>query len=249
MVNKKAEVVRVYLPPDANCLLSVIDHCLRSRHYVNVVIAGKHPAPQWLSMAAAVSHCAAGIGRWAWASNDQGGEPDLVMACCGDVPTLETLAAVAILRGRLPDLTIRVVNVVDLMKLQSQAEHPHGLGDAEFDALFTRDKPVIFAFHAYPALIHRLTYSRNNHHNFHVHGYREEGTITTPFDMTVLNELDRYHLAISAVRHLPQTGSAGTLLTQSLEAQLVEHRRHINKYGQDLPEIRNWTWEQRPIQE
>ncbi|HWB99150.1 MAG TPA: phosphoketolase family protein, partial [Bryobacteraceae bacterium] len=199
VVNKKAEVVRVYLPPDANCLLSIMDHCLRSRHYVNVVVAGKHPAPQWLDMDAAEKHCAAGIGVWQWASNDQDVEPDVVMACCGDVPTLETIAAVSLLREHLPELKIRVVNVVDLMKLQPQSEHPHGLSDREFDELFTRDKPVIFAFHAYPWLIHRLTYRRTNHDNIHVRGYKEEGTITTPFDMTVLNDLDRFHLAIDAI--------------------------------------------------
>jgi xylulose-5-phosphate/fructose-6-phosphate phosphoketolase len=242
VVNKKAEVVRVYLPPDANCLLSVMDHCLRSRHYVNVVIAGKHPAPQWLSMDAALKHCAAGISTWDWASNDHECPPDVLMACCGDVPTLETLAAVCILREHLPDLRIRVVNIVDLMKLQPTSEHPHGLSDPDFDALFTRDKPVIFAFHAYPALIHRLTYQRTNHGNFHVHGYREEGTITTPFDMTVLNELDRFHLAMSAVKHVPQTGPAGALLQHKLQELLVEHRRYINENGQDLPEIRNWRW-------
>ena len=202
-MNKKAEVVRVYLPPDANCLLSVMDHCLRSRHYVNVVIAGKHPAPQWLTMDAAVEHCTAGIGIWEWASNDQAAAPDVVMACCGDVPTLETLAAVSILREHLPDLKIRVVNVVDLMKLQPQIEHPHGLSDMDFDELFTKDKPVIFAFHGYPWLIHRLTYRRTNHDNLHVRGYKEEGTITTPFDMTVLNDLDRFHLVLDVIDRLP----------------------------------------------
>src|SRR6185312_4563560 len=215
VVNKKASVVRVYLPPDANCLLSVMDHCLRSLHYVNVVIAGKHPAPQWLTMDQAVRHCSEGIGIWSWASNDQDADaPDLVMACCGDVPTLETLAAVSILREHLPELKIRVVNVVDLMRLQPRAEHPHGLDDTDFDALFTRDRPVIFAFHAYPYLIHRLTYRRTNHDNIHVRGYREEGTVTTPFDMTVLNELDRFHLVISAIDRLPQTGNQGTYLKQ-----------------------------------
>ncbi|MET0280444.1 MAG: phosphoketolase family protein [Steroidobacteraceae bacterium] len=242
VVNKKAAVVRVYLPPDANCLLSVVDHCLRSRHYVNVVIAGKHPAPQWLSMEAAVTHCAAGIGAWEWAGNAAAGEPDVVMACCGDVPTLETLAAVSILREHLPQLRIRVVNVVDLMKLQAQAEHPHGLSDAHFDALFTRDKPVIFAFHAYPALVHRLTYRRANHANFHVHGYREEGTITTPFDMTVLNELDRFHLAMGAVHCAPHTGAAGQKLILKLEERLAEHRAYINREGQDLPDVSSWRW-------
>jgi len=243
VVNKKAEVVRVYLPPDANCLLSVMDHCLRSRHYVNVVVAGKHPAPQWLTMDDAVKHCTRGIGLWPWASNDHDGEPDVVMACCGDVPTLETLAAVSIMRRRLPALRIRVVNVVDLMKLQPQSEHPHGMTDGEFDALFTRDKPVIFAFHAYPWLIHRLTYRRTNHHNIHVRGYKEEGTITTPFDMTVLNEMDRFHLVMDAIDRLPQTGDPGTYLKQDLQDKLTEHRQYICKHGQDMPEIREWRWD------
>ena len=242
VVNKKAEVVRVYLPPDANCLLSVMDHCLRSRHYVNVVVAGKHPAPQWLSMDRAVAHCAAGVGIWQWASNDQGSEPDVVMACCGDVPTLETLAAVTILRQHLPELRIRVVNVVDLMKLQPQSEHPHGLSDAAFDALFTADKPVIFAFHGYPTLIHRLTYRRTNHHNIHVRGYKEEGTITTPFDMTVLNDMDRFHLVMDAIHRLPRTGDKGVALKRLIEAKLVEHKRYIDMNGQDMPEIRDWQW-------
>jgi len=242
VINKKAEIVRVYLPPDANCLLSVMDHCLRSRHYVNVVIAGKHPAPQWLSMQAAVEHCAAGIGIWQWASNDPGSGPDVVMACCGDVPTLETLAAVSILRTHLPELKIRVVNVIDLMKLQPPLEHPHGLSDTEFDELFTTDKPVIFAFHGYPWLIHRLAYRRTNHDNIHVRGYKEEGTITTPFDMTVLNDLDRFHLVMDTIDRLPQTGEAGTALKQQLTAKLLEHRQYINTFGEDMPEIRNWTW-------
>jgi xylulose-5-phosphate/fructose-6-phosphate phosphoketolase len=242
VVNKKAEVVRVYLPPDANCLLSVMDHCLRSRHYVNVVIAGKHPAPQWLSMDAAVKHCSEGIGIWQWASNDQQSDPDVVMACAGDVPTLETLAAVSIMRQHLPALKIRVVNVVDLMKLQPDTEHPHGLSDNDFDSLFTRDKPVIFAFHAYPWLIHRLTYRRRNHANLHVRGYKEEGTITTPFDMTVLNDLDRFHLVIDTINRLPQTGSPGVYLKQQLQDKLVAHRHYIEKYGEDMPEVRHWTW-------
>jgi xylulose-5-phosphate/fructose-6-phosphate phosphoketolase len=242
VVNKKAEIVRVYLPPDANCLLSVMDHCLRSRHYVNVVIAGKHPAPQWLSMDAAVRHCTAGIGIWQWASNDQQSEPDLVMACAGDVPTLETLAAVSILRQHLPELKVRVVNVVDLMKLEPDTEHPHGLSDRDFDSLFTRDKPVIFAFHAYPWLIHRLTYRRHNHANLHVRGYKEEGTITTAFDMTVLNEMDRFHLVIDAINRLPQTGSPGIYLKQKLQDKLTDHKQYIDRHGEDMPEIRDWTW-------
>ncbi|MBO0930305.1 phosphoketolase family protein [Fibrella aquatilis] len=242
VVNKKAGIVRVYLPPDANCLLSVMDHCLRSRHYVNVVVAGKHPAPQWLSMEAARTHCAEGIGIWAWASNDEGTEPDAVMACCGDVPTLETLAAVTILRQHLPELKIRVVNVVDLLKLEQHTEHPHGLTDADYDALFTQDKPVIFAFHGYPWLVHRLTYNRSNNVNMHVHGYREEGTITTAFDMTVLNEMDRFHLAMDVIDRLPQLGNRGAYLKQSLKDKLVEHKHYITTHGEDMPEIRNWAW-------
>jgi len=242
VANKKAGIVRIYLPPDANCLLSVMDHCLRSRHYVNVVIAGKHPAPQWLTMDAAVKHCSEGIGIWDWASNDKASEPDVVMACCGDVPTLETLAAVSILREHLPEVRIRVVNVVDLMKLQPQSEHPHGLSDAEFDALFTVDKPVIFAFHAYPSLVHKLTYRRTNHGNIHVRGYKEEGTVTTPFDMTVLNDLDRFHLVIDTIDRLPQTGSKGAHLKHWLEDKLIVHKEYIGKHGEDLPEVRNWQW-------
>jgi xylulose-5-phosphate/fructose-6-phosphate phosphoketolase len=242
VVNKKAEVIRVYLPPDANCLLSVMDHCLRSRHYVNVVIAGKHAAPQWLSMDAAVEHCTEGIGIWDWASNDKGAEPDLVMAAAGDVPTLETLAAVSILRNSLPELKIRVVNVVDLMKLQPSTEHPHGLTDKDFDSIFTRDKPIIFAFHAYPWLIHRLTYRRTNHANLHVRGYKEEGTITTPFDMTVLNDMDRFHLVQDAIDRLPQLKGKGDYLKQEMKDKLVEHREYIYKEGRDMPEVRDWKW-------
>jgi xylulose-5-phosphate/fructose-6-phosphate phosphoketolase len=242
VVNKKAEVVRVYLPPDANCLLSVMDHCLRSRHYVNVVVAGKHPAPQWLSMEAAVNHCSEGIGIWQWASNDQGGEPDVIMGCAGDVPTLEILGAVSILRQELPQLKVRVVNVVDLMKLQPTSEHPHGLSDSDFDALFTKDKPVIFAFHGYPWLIHRLTYRRTNHANLHVRGYKEEGTITTPFDMAVLNDMDRFHLVMDCLTRLPQIGARADHLRQKLQDKLVEHKQYIDKHGQDMPEIRNWKW-------
>jgi xylulose-5-phosphate/fructose-6-phosphate phosphoketolase len=242
VVNKKASVVRVYLPPDANCLLSVWDHCLRSRHYINVVIAGKYQAPQWLTMEEAVKHCTAGIGIWDWASSDGDREPDVVMACCGDVPTLETLAAVSILREHLPDLKIRLVNVVDLMRLQPEIEHPHGLSDRDFDQLFTPDRPVIFAFHAYPWLIHRLTYRRTNHGNIHVRGYKEEGTITTPFDMTVLNDLDRFHLVMDAIDRLPHLGAKGADLKQAMQAKLIQHRQYINQNGQDLPEIRNWKW-------
>ena len=245
VANKKAEIVRVYLPPDANCLLSVMDHCLRSRDYVNVVIAGKHPSPQWLSMDAAAEHCRMGIGVWDWASNEDDSRPDVVMACCGDVPTLETLAAVSILHEHIPELRIRVVNVVDLMKLQSASEHPHGLTETDFNAMFSTYSPVIFAFHGYPSVVHKLTYRRMNHAHFHVHGYKEEGTITTPFDMTVLNELDRYHLAIDAICQLPQTGERGIALIPLLRDKLAEHRRHICKHGEDLPEIRHWQWKPR----
>ncbi len=242
VVNKKAGVIRVYLPPDANTLLSVTDHCLRSRDYVNVIVAGKQPAPQWLDMDAAAAHCAVGLGVWQWASNDQGGEPDVVMGCCGDVPTLETLAAVELLREHLPGLKIRVINVVDLMTLQSQSEHPHGLDDAAFDALFTRDKPVIFAYHGYPTLIHRLTYRRTNHDNIHVRGYNEEGTTTTPFDMGVLNRMDRFHLVLAVIERLGGLGEPGTQLASWLQARLAEHTRYIRQHGDDMPEIRDWRW-------
>ncbi len=242
VVNKKASIVRVYLPPDANCMLSVWDHCLRSRHYVNVVIAGKYHAPQWLTMQEAVVHCTMGIGIWEWAGTDKNTEPDVVMACSGDVPTLETLAAVSILRQHLPDLKIRVINVVDLMKLESNTQHPHGLSDQEFDALFTKDKPVIFAFHGYPALVHRLTYRRANHENIHVHGYKEEGTITTYFDMTVLNDLDRFHLVLDVISRLPNLGSKEKTLKLLMEEKLIEHKKYIVVHGFDMPEIRNWKW-------
>jgi len=242
VVNKKATIVRVYLPPDANCLLSVMDHCLRSYHYVNVMVAGKHPAPQWLNMEQAVAHCTRGIGIWDFASNDQDCEPDVVMACSGDVPTLETLAAVSILREQLPELKIRVINVVDLFKLEKSTEHTHGLTDKDYNELFTTDKPVIFAFHGYPWLVHRLTYNRANNVNMHVRGYKEEGTITTSFDMTVLNEMDRFHLVMDVIDRLPQTGSKGVYLKQLLQDKLTEHKHYISTNGKDMPEILNWKW-------
>jgi len=242
VVNKKADVVRVYLPPDTNCLLSVADHCLRSRHYVNVIVAGKQPALQYLDMDAAIQHCTTGVGIWDWASNDQGGEPDVVMACCGDIPTLETLAAVDLLHKRIPDLKIRVVNVVDLMTLQPKTEHPHGLSDRDFDAIFTTNKPIVFAFHGYPWLIHRLTYRRTNHDNLHVRGYKECGTTTTPFDMTVLNDLDRFHLAGDVIERVPRLSGIAGHEKQWLRNRLIDHKLYITKYGDDMPEIRDWHW-------
>jgi xylulose-5-phosphate/fructose-6-phosphate phosphoketolase len=241
-VNKKAEVVRAYLPPDANTLLSVVDHCLRSRHYVNIIVAGKHPQPQWLGMEAAIKHCAAGLGVWDWASNDTDGDPDLVMACAGDVPTLETLAAVKLLRQYFPTLKVRVINVVDLLALQPASEHPHGLSDEDFDALFTSDKPIIFCYHGYPWLIHRLTYRRTNHRNLHVRGYKEEGTTTTAFDMAVLNDIDRFHLVQDVLDRVPGLGAEAARVRHLIRDKLIEHSNYIRQYGEDLPEIRNWTW-------
>ena len=245
VVNKKADVVRVYLPPDANCLLSVTDHCLRSRNYVNVVVAGKQPAPQWLTMDQAIKHCSAGLSIWDWASNDRGGEPDVVMACCGDIPTLETLAAVELLHTHVPELKVRVINVVNLMKLQPQSEHPHGLSDKDFDALFTKDKPIIFAFHGYPWLIHRLTYRRTNHKNLHVRGYKEEGTTTTPFDICVMNDLDRFHLVDDVIDRVPKLETRAAYAKQAIHDKLIEHKQYIAKYGDDMPEISGWQWGQR----
>ncbi len=242
VVNKKAEVIRVYFPPDANTLLSVADHCLRSRNYVNVIVAGKQPQPQWLDMDSAVKHCTAGIGIWEWASNDKGSEPDVVMACCGDSPTIETLAAVDILRKHAPDLKVRVINVVDLMKLQPREEHPHGLTDFEFDTLFTTDKPIIFAYHGYPWLIHRLTYRRNGHKHLHVRGYKEEGTTTTPFDILVMNDSDRFHLVEDVVNRVPKLGVRAAYAKQAVRDKLIEHKLYIREHGIDMPEIRNWTW-------
>lgn len=243
VVNKKADVIRVYLPPDTNTLLSVTDHCLRSRHYVNLIIAGKQPELQWLDMDAAIKHCTAGIGIWEWASNDRGSEPDVVMGCAGDVPTLETLAAVDLLRQHFPDLKVRVVNVVDLMKLQPEEEHPHGLSHKEFDTIFTTDKPIVFAYHGYPWLIHRLTYRRTNHKNLHVRGYKEEGTTTTPFDMVVLNDLDRFHLVLDVIDRVPKLGYTAAYTQQFIRDKLIEHRQYITQYGEDMPEIRNWKWQ------
>jgi xylulose-5-phosphate/fructose-6-phosphate phosphoketolase len=247
VVNKKAEVVRVYLPPDANCLLYVTDQCLRSRDLINVIVAGKQPAPQWLSMEEAIRHCTAGIGIWEWASNDDGGEPDVVMACCGDSPTLETLAAVDILRRHAPELKVRVINVVDLMTLQPQSEHPHGLSDQDFDVLFTTDKPIIFAFHGYPWLIHRLTYRRTNHRNLHVRGYKEEGTTTTPFDMCVLNDIDRFHLVSDVIDRVPQLGSRAAYAKQAIRDWLIRHKQYIRENGEDMPEITGWRWGQEEL--
>lgn len=241
-MNKKAEVIRVYLPPDANTLLSVTDHCLRSRNYVNVIVAGKQPEPQWLTMEAAILHCNAGIGIWDWASNHTDQEPDLVMACAGDVPTIETLAAVKLLWEFFPEIKIRTINVVDLMKLQPDSEHPHGLSDQDFDALFTSDKPIVFAYHGYPTLIHRLTYRRTNHHNLHVRGFKEEGTTTTPFDMVVLNEMDRFHLFELAIMRLPQLTSKIAGAKQFVRDKLTAHKQYIDVHGEDLPEIRHWRW-------
>jgi xylulose-5-phosphate/fructose-6-phosphate phosphoketolase len=244
VVNKKAEIVRVYLPPDANTLLCVADHCLKSKNYINVIVAGKQPQQQWLDMESAVKHCSTGIGIWEWASNDRGADPDVIMACCGDVPTLETLAAVELLRAYVPDLKIRVINVVDLMTLQPPEEHPHGLPNKEFDNLFTIDKPIIFAYHGYPWLIHRLTYRRTNHKNLHVRGYKEEGTTTTPFDMVVRNDLDRFHLVADVIDRVPKLSSIAAYAKQAVRDKLVEHREYITEFGQDMPEIRQWTWKE-----
>jgi xylulose-5-phosphate/fructose-6-phosphate phosphoketolase len=242
VVNKKAEVIRVYLPPDANTLLSVTDHVLRSRNYVNVIVAGKHPEAQFLDMDSAIRHCTAGIGIWEWASNDEGAEPDVVMAAAGDVPTLETLAAISYLRESYPELKVRMINVVDLMRLQSDNEHPHGLSDREFDTLFTTDKPIIFAYHGYPWLIHRLTYQRSSHDNLHVHGYREEGSTTTPFDMVVRNKMDRFHLVADVIERVPSLGASAAYLMQRVRNKLIEHRQYVREVGDDMPEVRDWTW-------
>jgi xylulose-5-phosphate/fructose-6-phosphate phosphoketolase len=242
VINKKAEVVRVYLPPDANCLLSVTEHCLRSRNYVNLIVAGKQVAPQWLTMDQAIKHCTAGLGIWEWASNDRGGAPDVVMACCGDVPTLETLAAVGLLRQHTPELKVRVINIVNLMRLQPPSEHPHGLHDRDFDALFTTDKPIIFAFHGYPWLIHRLTYRRHGHDNIHVRGYKEEGTTSTPFDMCVMNELDRFHLVNDVIDRVPGLSERAAYAKQAIRDKLIDHSQYIRRYGDDMPEIKDWVW-------
>ena len=241
-MNKKADVIRVYLPPDANTLLCVVDCCLRSRHLVNVIVAGKNEQPQWLDIDAALKHCSAGIGIWEWASNDSGGEPDVVLACAGDVPTIETLAAVDLLRQHTPELKVRVVNVVDLMTLQPSEEHPHGLSNRDFDSLFTTDKPIVFAYHGYPSLIHRLTYRRTNHGNLHVRGYKEEGTTTTPFDMVVLNDLDRFHLVMDVADRVPKLASTAAYIKQHMRDKRLEHKQYIVAHGEDLPEIRDWQW-------
>ena len=232
----------MYLPPDANCLLSCFDHCIKTKNYINVIVASKHPRPQWLTMEEAIKHCEKGVGIWNFASNDQNGEPDIVLACCGDTPTLEVLAATSILRNAFKDLKIRVVNVVDLMRLQPDFQHPHGLSNQDYNAIFTKDKPIIFAFHGYPSLIHQLIYKRENK-DIHVHGYKEEGTITTPFDMRVQNEIDRYHIVIDALKYLPQLGNSSSRLIEWCKDKLIEHSEYIREYGQDLEEVRNWTWE------
>jgi len=242
VVNKKADIIRVYLPPDVNTLLCITDKCLRSRDFINVIVAGKQPQPQWLDMDAAIKHCTAGIGIWEWASNDQGTEPDVVMVCAGDVPTLETLAAVDLLRQHVPDLKVRVINVVNLMTLQPKEEHPHGLSDRDFDSLFTTDKPIIFAYHGYPWLIHRLTYRRTNHRNLHVRGYKEEGTTTTPFDMVVRNDLDRFHLLADVIDRVPKLSRVGAYVKQFVSEKLIEHREYITRHGIDMPEISDWKW-------
>jgi len=242
VVNKKADVIRVYLPPDANTLLCVVDCCLRSRHLVNVIVAGKNEQPQWLDIDAALKHCSAGIGIWEWASNDSGDEPDVVLACAGDVPTIETLAAADLLRQHTPELKVRVVNVVDLMTLQPSEEHPHGLSNRDFDSLFTTDKPIVFAYHGYPSLIHRLTYRRTNHGNLHVRGYKEEGTTTTPFDMVVLNDLDRFHLVMDVADRVPKLASTAAYIKQHMRDKRLEHKQYIVAHGEDLPEIRDWQW-------
>jgi xylulose-5-phosphate/fructose-6-phosphate phosphoketolase len=247
VANKKSEVIRIYLPPDANTLLSVTDHCLRSRNYVNVVVAGKQSAPQWLTMDEAVKHCSAGLGIWQWASNDEGGEPDVVMACCGDVPTLETLAAVDLLLQHLPQVKVRVVNVVNLMKLQPPREHPHGLSDEDFDAIFTKNKPIIFAFHGYPGLVHRLTYKRTNHENLHVRGYKEEGTTTTPFDMVVLNDMDRFHLVCDVIDRVPGLATPAADVRRAMVEKHAEHKQYIAVHGQDISEILDWRWGARTV--
>ncbi len=241
-MNKKAEIIRVYLPPDANCLLSVADHCLRSRDYVNVIVAGKQPALDYLTMDEAIVHCTRGIGIWDWASNDDGSDPDVVLACAGEVPTVETLAAAALLREHFPDLKLRVVNVVDLMRLQPESEHPHGLADAEFDALFTTSRPVVFAYHGYPWLIHRLTYRRMNHPNLHVRGYKEEGTTTTPFDMVMLNDMDRFHLVIDVIDRVPGFATRAAHLRQHMVEERLRHRAYTREVGEDMPDVREWSW-------